>query len=133
MLDFLKACYQEGHYTCDEHPHGKIKSGSVSSGTPSALCCYGEDDDGRVLKHSFNPLAKWFLLRDVTVPDVYKNIWGKFTEKYEPPSGITITVKPCPERYVTIRGKRNESYLTPTVPILTCPSRPIVLLILRKG
>ena len=70
VLDFLKACYQEGHYTCDEHPHSKIKSGSVSSGTPSALCCFGEDDDGRVLKHSFNPLAKWFLLRDVTVPDV---------------------------------------------------------------
>ena len=40
----------------------------------SALCCYGEDDDGKVLKHSFNPLAKCFLLRDVTVPDVYKNI-----------------------------------------------------------
>jgi hypothetical protein len=131
MVDFLKGCFKGRKYCCSEHPESKITSDGIANGTPRAICTFGKDDRGKALRHSFNPLAKWYFLRDIAVPETYHKVWQWYTEKYPPPPDCEITVTPCPKRYLERKGKKR--FFDPNSPDPKLPLSPNKITHVQEG
>ena len=81
---------------CQTQEDGRLTFDGISSGTIRMACT---DMDGH--RHTFNPLSHWYMLSNVEVPQSYSKVWKQYTDNFAPPPDKVVTVRPCPERYLS--------------------------------